>query len=551
SVEDVYADSIEFQPNAKAESYQSLGNSEVSGDKVFETLLQKFTELQKLINLCRQDIIPNGNEIQDFQIRKMQGLYNDMINLRNHITDTYVNLQELIETPVIEKSAQVEDGGDEELSDGVLVGSSEKNEVSYIKEMGENDSEIPDTSEVKPSFYLEEVVGVIDTYASTEQAITGVANTVNGVHKRMFELFPSSKKTEDLEVYLVELDTCVNRVKNLEKKIEDARNSNEDEVVLRSNLSRYTRVAHEIGVNAKVIEQVLLKNNGSSTQEEVKVKVSNNNENVVEHESYLGISIEQPEVVEGPDDGDSDDEQTETFAPFVRRKDMVILPDTDADKVVPIFVAERARLRLEKQLGKSISSNSKKTNTTVEEPRSMIVEESGSPNYMSVVAALESQDPINEIVSDEVLFLNHSKIANNETLSRREYLNEERYQSFIKMYSISPASFEKILDSKVVHFESETVDGIGKFFGDTFASPFSYLKDMTVAEVLILGNKPEVKFELQEKDIKYETFVAWMEFIIDMQQVVGDNPDMTFGELYARWIIETDINYHSNESKVA
>jgi hypothetical protein len=55
-----------------------------------------------------------------------------------------------------------------------------------------------------------------------------------------------------------------------------------------------------------------------------------------------------------------------------------------------------------------------------------------------------------------------------------------------------------------------------------------------------LSNIREV---LAKNNIKYETFLVWVDLIEEMQAVVPPQRDMTLGELFAKWMIEIEIEY--------
>lgn len=64
--------------------------------------------------------------------------------------------------------------------------------------------------------------------------------------------------------------------------------------------------------------------------------------------------------------------------------------------------------------------------------------------------------------------------------------------------------------------------------------------------MLELSVSDDVRKVIQAKDMKYETFLLWIDLVADMQYVAGDDPYMKFGELYAKWIVETEMTNESS-----
>lgn len=120
------------------------------------------------------------------------------------------------------------------------------------------------------------------------------------------------------------------------------------------------------------------------------------------------------------------------------------------------------------------------------------------------------------------------------------YLTGHRHLQFLQQHYSSPTGFEQILDATVTKIEAETIDSIEKWLGDIPASAFSFLKDMKISEIESFSNRSfeEVTYDLQQQNIKYETFVVWRDMIGEMLEVVPEGESMVFGELFANWMIE-------------
>ena len=97
------------------------------------------------------------------------------------------------------------------------------------------------------------------------------------------------------------------------------------------------------------------------------------------------------------------------------------------------------------------------------------------------------------------------------------YLNNPRYQAFI-------------------------TDVFERWLQEEHVSAFLFIQQFGVADILQLSNDPQIRLKLKENNVKYETFLHWIDLIPDMQEVVGSNGQMVFGELFARWVIESKMN---------
>lgn len=165
-----------------------------------------------------------------------------------------------------------------------------------------------------------------------------------------------------------------------------------------------------------------------------------------------------------------------------------------------------------------------------------------------VVAQTEACDPINVAVPVETTRVTRTSPVLKKRSLTKLYLSDPVYQAFIARYYTSSAAFERMLDTVVKQIEEKTVDAFEKWLQEEHNSPFTFIEELTVGEVLELGAHEDVRQILAEQNIKYETFLAWFDLIEEMQSVVGDDPNIKFGELYARWMIETEMSYYNEQT---
>lgn len=130
-------------------------------------------------------------------------------------------------------------------------------------------------------------------------------------------------------------------------------------------------------------------------------------------------------------------------------------------------------------------------------------------------------------------------VYQSESLTKK-YLTSHRHLQFLQNHYSSPAGFEQILDATITKIEADTIDSIEKWLGDLPASAFAFLSDMSVREVITFSNRSyeEVTYDLQQQNIKYETFVAWRDLLNEMLDLVSGGENMNFGELFANWMFE-------------
>lgn len=127
-----------------------------------------------------------------------------------------------------------------------------------------------------------------------------------------------------------------------------------------------------------------------------------------------------------------------------------------------------------------------------------------------------------------------------------QYLQSKMYADFISSHYTSATAFERLLDIKITQIEEKTTDAIERWLGEKHQSPFIFLQDKTIAEVLALSQNSDIRTIIQEADIKYETFLTWIDFLPNMLSSIEIETNKTFGELFARYIIETEMENKGN-----
>lgn len=159
------------------------------------------------------------------------------------------------------------------------------------------------------------------------------------------------------------------------------------------------------------------------------------------------------------------------------------------------------------------------------------------------VAAQTRENVVKRNIPKELVSLPRTESIHEQTSLTEKYLTAPRYRAFIEKHFSSLAGFERILDATITKMEAKTIDGIERWLGETHASAFEYIKDLTIAEVqqLVTAGQDVIKPELQKENIKYETLMVWSDALFEMSQALQPPAHVTFGELFARYMLENEM----------
>ena len=243
---------------------------------------------------------------------------------------------------------------------------------------------------------------------------------------------------------------------------------------------------------------------------------------------FDAYSIEEQEEEAVTEISESELFKDGTFLPEKnKRKKMSIKPD-DLEVSVPITVARKAEKTIKHEVSRSDSS-----------VNNVVNKETLQSKVKPVIAEMESKDPINEVVVS-----NGERIPVMEKLSPKGsltdlYLQEGKYLRFLKSIDVSQADFERKLTSQIRKIESMGTDNLERWIGVKQKSPFVLLKPMSLAEIESFISGPDARDEVISEGLKYETFLIWIDLMYGMIEVVRPSQSMKFGELYAKWVIES------------
>jgi hypothetical protein len=190
-----------------------------------------------------------------------------------------------------------------------------------------------------------------------------------------------------------------------------------------------------------------------------------------------------------------------------------------------------------------------KNNKTVEEDvqsTTVMVNDNESPNTRRAFSEIEKSDPVSQAVRGRIPTVIHSRHEDDETMLT-SFLREPRHLAFINKYYGTVKNFERMLDTNVATIEDEMIDKLERWLGERPNSAFHFLRDRLVTDIAEMEENPKLRKILQSKRIKYESFVFWVDSIDEMKQIITTKYPITFGEMYARFMIETEIRYHEAE----
>lgn len=161
----------------------------------------------------------------------------------------------------------------------------------------------------------------------------------------------------------------------------------------------------------------------------------------------------------------------------------------------------------------------------------------------------------NSIPTEEERAAKRAESKQADTLTGKYLVRNPKYTEFLAKTYETPGQFEKILKAAITQIDNKAVDSLERWLDrdNPHQSPFAFLQDKKLSEIEKLNGLPaaERKAELADQNIKYEAYLAWMDTYADMAKVVTLTPDMTFGEVFAQWMIETEMTYYEGHTSAS
>lgn len=164
-------------------------------------------------------------------------------------------------------------------------------------------------------------------------------------------------------------------------------------------------------------------------------------------------------------------------------------------------------------------------------------------SFVPATIVTKAKNPVHRSVPKQLVSLAKPEAIHEPFSLTETYLTSARYKAHIIEHYSSIEAFERILDASVTTLESETIDSIDRWLGDTPASAFHYVKDMPLPAFVSFASSgyDQITEQLQAQNIRYETFLVWRDLYDEMISIIHPTEAMVYGELFARFMIENDI----------
>lgn len=447
-----------------------------------------YQKLQILVNLIA--------ETSKLDLAKEQ-IADEKIDQMQDLYDELVLLRDHI-LNIYESEAEIEKPEVEEVENKIEIETEIKTESEELPTKEENNLEV--ATEIQKETKSEELAEVV---VEAEKQENNLESPVNEEKKEEIEIVEKIESLFDLTLPIAGKDG-IQHARNLREKLFSARD--------RDPLLIHDRTK-QIATDRLIRFLSTIPKDGFSSEQIVSIQ------NIAE---IIGFSVIRPEVAEIP---------------------VEVLEKNQTEEEIKIFSGH-------------IFSTSKVMNIIDEDKEFdklsiKVVAQQSEKLATPVISALEKRDPVNKVIHQSLTEVRKTNEVLNENSLTAKYLQANYYQKFINHYYTSPVEFEKHLDSLVVEIDARSIDVFEKWLGEKHASPFVFMQDMNLGEISELASSKKAREVLAESNIKYESFVTWVDLIDDMQMIVDADENMTLGELFALWIIESEIDVAENTKQAA
>lgn len=112
--------------------------------------------------------------------------------------------------------------------------------------------------------------------------------------------------------------------------------------------------------------------------------------------------------------------------------------------------------------------------------------------------------------------------------------------------------FERAVSDAVKLVERDTYDFTDTMFGSRYESPFTLLQDMRLDDYEKFQAQPNenLRFFLQQNNIKYETYLMWTDLIDDMKKEMPYQATTKIGDMFGRLVLDEAMAKHNINLKV-
>ena len=123
-----------------------------------------------------------------------------------------------------------------------------------------------------------------------------------------------------------------------------------------------------------------------------------------------------------------------------------------------------------------------------------------------------------------------------------QFADTPAYKEYVLQTFGTGKAFEQAVERAVTNFDKGTYD-IFESFSANYESPYRFLGDMTLQEVTEFEAQPnaEIRAFLKENNIKYETYLEWLDKIDEMVQTLPNQSETKVSDLFTRYVAETQV----------
>lgn len=600
SLDDIYEAALEFDRASEVDDSPTPMITSETRKETFEMLQKTRAELETLILKCRNKIASQTGDLDDCQVEHMQQLYDTMIQLRDRICSTCTTAETEVhvvpigishnvfcpeETSVTKSSPSQTGIAEKETTDEFLI-PDDVQIAALIKRIIRNQFYTKSeraaaiafceefhraVAEKQPLVALEKNYHTLQTYIDNLERNPDPKQILDRARRILARITAGSATS------LETLNTAQSHWKSLQRSSSDPEKSGEDLAEIYKQLERFAQKTESEWLTVCGLHIPAPGTDGVTTARAFReglMIARDRHRQLLQHpekqilvdklirrlsvipKEGLNAEIDIPFIIDlvraidvpaadqaggskrlrTVTEGQSNQHTSHTThaESFKKRKTMLITSD-NAEGELTIGIA--------KKMDKCIEAENGATQHSV--PLSPICQMSrGSVTPKGdegIIAAIETIDPVNTAVADTLPVIPASETLLAKTSLTEKYLLTKKYQTFIEENYTSLAAFERLLDSIVTQIESKTVDVFERWLGESAVSPFAFFQEQTIRQIFELASHEDVREILRSESIKYETFLAWVDLIGEMQVLVEENLDMTLGELFARWVVESEI----------
>lgn len=464
---------------------RNSGKSPVELDRWNSVFDDLYNELRNVIKKARTSL-ESGGEVSDATIEKMQDLYNQ-----------FAELGEQVAQPEAMKTASPQP----EVTQPKPA-PPPKPRLQTTAEPAKQQPKAttkPDEKSGSKSKLRPKAIKPPPELQKAKKLVKNCLKQGRKIQEEITSVFKSKTPTTSEEMLIEELDASVERLYVLRKKVFAIRVSVENWPELKNQLETLVASCAEERKNVKAIAESLI-----AAKAKVEPKV-------------LPEEVPIKEVVVSP--------------PSLKKQKAMTIETSEEETVVPIIHKQpEAKVPTDDQLKPSINHaplpkpengafKTRKFSGHLADPVKQVT-------YRPLTSDIAPANPIHETTS----------------LTER-YLQGPEYKNYILEHFSSLGAFEKLLDSIVTKIEANNIDPIEKWLGETFASPFDFLKDMTLEELDAFSKRSslDIRADLKKENIKYEAYLEWIDLRSEMEELIPARSDMTYGELFAVFMIEREM----------